>query len=610
MLRPATPLSLLLLAAFGLLLLSALSVPVTKFIPMGSFKDAKFGVFGFCKDGGTCSSIGVGYDTEQLLDNDNQAFDLPVSVRDTISVILIVHPVAALLALAMFVMAAASHLHGPGHSARYLLVLFIFILITFLICLLAFLVDVLLFIPHLAWGSYMVLAATIILGLSGIGSCAMRRAVVSRLAHKRRVEENAEMSGENYYTREVQSKPSTAVANQPTLPLFASFENQTKEDRSSDELTQRTHSERSPNAVPYGMADSGQAALRRAPPPRDPGRGAPGYGRGGSMRGRGGYGQSDGRAAYGPPPRDMYGNRGAQGPPSTYNNAGQYDRRPSADAMYYGQQPPQSSLSPGWYAEKNAAAPAFRNDYEAHNPGTGLPRAESPPPFLGNDPSTAVGQPVEMEAAQADAPNTADQYGQMRDNDMDVAGMVGLQQARPRARHETMMTEGSRYSTDEPYVPPRAAWNQAPPNRPGADAAGPKSPPVKAPQDANYYEDVYALYSGPEHADNQPRPAANPGYEGGLAPTGRARSPSESERSNFTSISQRGVNPRWNPKTMQGPQYQNAPPRRMAQQQKQRRQDLLLDNPDFQLPGGRSKGGTHRAGPGMVPGGAYPTSPL
>ena len=41
--------------------------------------------------------------------------------------------------------------------------------------------------------------------------------------------------------------------------------------------------------------------------------------------------------------------------------------------------------------------------------------------------------------------------------------------------------------------------------------------------------------------------------------------------------------------------------RRPAQQ----RQDMLLDNPDFQVPGGRAGGG-QRGGPGMIPGSAYP----
>lgn len=62
MLRPATPLSALFLTAFALLLLSVLSTPIIKAIPLGSFGDFNFGVFGFCK-GDTCSPMEIGYDT-------------------------------------------------------------------------------------------------------------------------------------------------------------------------------------------------------------------------------------------------------------------------------------------------------------------------------------------------------------------------------------------------------------------------------------------------------------------------------------------------------------------------------------------------------------------
>jgi hypothetical protein len=60
MLRPATPLSVLLFAAFVLLLLSVISIPVTSFVPLGEFKDVKYGVFGYCQ-GGKCTKIGIGY---------------------------------------------------------------------------------------------------------------------------------------------------------------------------------------------------------------------------------------------------------------------------------------------------------------------------------------------------------------------------------------------------------------------------------------------------------------------------------------------------------------------------------------------------------------------
>ena len=62
MLRPATPLSVVLFAAFALMLLSVLSTPVIEGIPLGEFRDATFGVFGYCKGGDGCSSISIGYD--------------------------------------------------------------------------------------------------------------------------------------------------------------------------------------------------------------------------------------------------------------------------------------------------------------------------------------------------------------------------------------------------------------------------------------------------------------------------------------------------------------------------------------------------------------------
>ncbi len=66
MLRPATPLAVMLFAAFVLLLLSVLSTPLIKGIPLGSFQGFNFGVFGFCKPDGSCSGFELGYDTCML----------------------------------------------------------------------------------------------------------------------------------------------------------------------------------------------------------------------------------------------------------------------------------------------------------------------------------------------------------------------------------------------------------------------------------------------------------------------------------------------------------------------------------------------------------------
>lgn len=62
MLRPATPLSILFFAAFALLLLSTISTPIIKGIPLATFRGVRFGTFGYC-DGNSCKGPMVGYDT-------------------------------------------------------------------------------------------------------------------------------------------------------------------------------------------------------------------------------------------------------------------------------------------------------------------------------------------------------------------------------------------------------------------------------------------------------------------------------------------------------------------------------------------------------------------
>ncbi|OLN96458.1 pH-response regulator protein palI/prr-5 [Colletotrichum chlorophyti] len=704
MLRPATPMSLLLFAAFALMLLSTLSTPIIKAIPLGSFKGVNFGVFGVCKADGSCTGIEIGYNTAGLF-TEKGAFDLPDSARNTLSAILIVHPIAALATFIMFILAAVAHLHSPSHSARYLLAVFIFSFIDFLICLLAFLVDVLLFVPHMAWGSYIVLAATILVGLSGLVACAMRRMLVSRKARKKRIAENAEMSGENYYNREAQVKPGATVASQPTVPVvsggngidkaptFASFESQKKDDQVSDEripLTARspTNGSQGTTAVadappsrsgsvppnhrdPYGnpMPPQDGFGPRRGPsnermrgrggmPPGPPGgfrgRGGGYGGRGGyngygpPPQGRGGYGPPGragyggpppgGRGGYGPPPRGGYGPNGMRGgrppPPGYQNGPGPYDRRPSP-ANGYGPPPPAGpygrapmDAAPGYSSSVNSSTnpslPSIppQQGYEAYNPDrASLPRAESPPPLPGDAAAPMVGQAVEMDAVTGSPAHPPQGFGQFRDSDADIAGMVGLQQnnggnrSSPQ-RHETYMSEGSRYSTDE-YVPPRQAWNQ----NQGSRQASPLQHAVElpnrsspAPAASDYYEDVdprfadapapvAALRPGPPPALQVPLPASNM-YEDAHADAG-ARSPgAESDRSNFTSISQRGVNPRWNPAPPMPGHGQQIPPRRPVQHQ---RQDMLLNNnPDFELPGSRLGPPQRTGGNGMIPGSAYP----
>jgi hypothetical protein len=188
-----------------------------------------------------------------------------------------------------------------------------------------------------------------------------------------------------------------------------------------------------------------------------------------------------------------------------------------------------------------------------------------------------------------------------------------------------------------PYVPPRQAWRDAGPGRSSplntvSQPAEIASSPFHRRIDSgdNYFEDVDPRFAEPPPA-LVPTPvvvnhSASGPANGNLHPLGLdgnnsyediqegARSPTESDRSNFTSVSQRGVNPRWNG----GPRHGQAMPNRRPVNAPQRNDILLNSNPDFQLPGGRGgrggfpgRGGRGQSPPmaaSMVPGSSYPAA--
>jgi hypothetical protein len=134
---------------------------------------------------------------------------------------------------------------------------------------------------------------------------------------------------------------------------------------------------------------------------------------------------------------------------------------------------------------------------------------------------------------------------------------------------------------------------------------------------SGYYEDVDPRFAGAPPAapasSTTPVPLppshATDSYEDVRSIPEGARSPAESERSNFTSISQRGINPRWHPPPAVPGGYGNSavPPRRPVP-----RNDvsevLLNSNPDFQL--SRNSPSRGPGGPAMIPDSSYPTRGL
>lgn len=249
-------------------------------------------------------------------------FSLPSSTRTSLSSILIVHPIAALLVLICFSLAVAAHFHAPGHSPRFLLALLILTIPTLLVTLLAFLVDILLFVPHVEWGGWIMLAATILIVASSVVTCAMRRTLVSRKARKKRIAENADMNGANYYENlnqqrmladqlpRADSPPpmsgSTQLDDPKGAAQFATFEMKRQETNSQDG-TRRSNDDRTPLNPMNAARDPSIRSASTGGASRRPG---PGYADGHPpmpMNGRPSADQGQGMGGR-QPMRDEYGN--------------------------------------------------------------------------------------------------------------------------------------------------------------------------------------------------------------------------------------------------------------------------------------------------------------
>ena len=152
-------------------------------------------------------------------------------------------------------------------------------------------------------------------------------------------------------------------------------------------------------------------------------------------------------------------------------------------------------------------------------------------------------------------------------------------------------------------VDPRFASDPEP--MPSGPPGGHPIPQLLTPGGGQYHGE------SPDSFTNRPPPMTN-SYED----LPGARSPAESEDTNFTSVSQRGVNPNWRP-GQPGEFNSLAPMRRPPPAQAQARRDVLLaGNPDFEIPGmgppgrrgGRGGGGGFRGGMGGGPGRLPPAS--
>lgn len=314
---------------------------------------------------------------------------------------------------------------------------------TLLVTLLAFLVDILLFIPHLQWGGWIVLAAVILITSSSILTCAMRRTLVSRKARKKRIAENPDMNGENFYhpsqnTKVMQETPPTPISQNtqfqnvafaraespPPLdgmkngkPQFAAYDTANSRPSTTDDripLNPRNPSIKTTSSNGRRAGVPGPRSDPRRPPPpintvgpyhgegrRSPvspleyeGGPPPHVGRGPPESGHGFHGGLPPRGRGGPPPfygrgRGGYPPRGGYGPPPR----GGFGPRGGPPPMRGGP-PPRGGFFRGGYPSRGGPPPAWDRNMGPAAAGAGVGVAAGammgrgsrrPPPGYEND---------------------------------------------------------------------------------------------------------------------------------------------------------------------------------------------------------------------------------
>ncbi|KAF3923014.1 hypothetical protein ABW20_dc0103807 [Dactylellina cionopaga] len=529
MIRAATPLTILLFAAFALLLVSILSVPIIKPITLATYQDVSYGVFGYCvKD--SCSPIEIGYNPDTALKDPSKTdFTLPSNARHSLSSLLIIHPIAAAFTLVLMILAACSHLHGPSNNPKYLLATLLFALPTFLVTLLAFLVDILLFIPHLQWGGWLVLAATICILTAGIMTCAMRRTVVSRAAQKARIAVNAEMNGEIYREQQAAtiaasygnnnstSAVGSAPLREPKLPEFATFDVSRKISTDNDRtpLNPRGQTPQPQNDLPVFPNPTGPGGFdpnvprhptpggsefnsslnrqrsnhtmnsdgfgsapsfdnRNGTPPVPPvmmgGGGRGGYPPRGGMRGRGGPGMGPRGGGFGPP-RGGMGPRGGPGMGPGPRGGGAFRGRGGPNGFYVGG--PNGSMNS--VEERPYIGPGPPPIFmRPGDPGSDFDRRPGP----GFESENMYGPPPRRPTDEMQPP-------------LDQRGQYGPPPRRPT--NENPVDQGGPYGP-----PPRRPTNEAPVDLSFVHPENPRyaSPPPIPPQNSNRY-DAYEMDAAP-----------------------------------------------------------------------------------------------------------------
>lgn len=157
----ATLLTVLQCIALAFLILACLSAPVFKNISLAKLGDIHYGVFGYCQQGEGCSSAKANYHPENLSSDDGD-WKMKHDARKSLGNLLIVTPVAAGLTLLALVTSFLCQFKHFDANTIWFCCNFSFSVLAFIASALCCISTILLFYPHVTWTAYILIGSAVL----------------------------------------------------------------------------------------------------------------------------------------------------------------------------------------------------------------------------------------------------------------------------------------------------------------------------------------------------------------------------------------------------------------------------------------------------------------
>lgn len=147
--------AVLIVVALAFLIIGVITVPVSQSLQLAQTTDYKYGIFGYCKIGGSCSSAGL-YPVDFSQANDKASWFLAASTRTTLAKAFIVSPIACGFVLFELIITVVSI---PVQLSILKVLSLVLGVVAFLALTITAVFVVLVFHPHVTWAGWLLVAA-------------------------------------------------------------------------------------------------------------------------------------------------------------------------------------------------------------------------------------------------------------------------------------------------------------------------------------------------------------------------------------------------------------------------------------------------------------------